>query len=150
MNSDAALMERSLLALAERGIEIRHTLYERFFAAFPGRREAFLCPHATSIRMTDETLQIMYGLAAGEDWVWTLVAELIGTHRSYGHLPLAEYEAFIDLAVDELASALGDDCPPACHAAWQRQASRFKQMVADASDDWNRILPVSGTLQAAR
>lgn len=150
MPNDAELMEQSLLALADRGIELRHKLYERFFAAFPGRREAFLCPHATSIRMTDETLQIMHGLATDADWVWTLVAELIGTHRSYGRLPLEEYEGFIDLTVDELAVALGEDCSPECHAAWLRQAARFKQMVADASSDWDRILPVSGTLQAVR
>ena len=80
MANAAELIEQNLLQLARRGIELRHGLYERFFAAFPERRSAFLCPEATSIRMTDETLQMLHGIAAGESWVWPLIAELIATH----------------------------------------------------------------------
>jgi hypothetical protein len=66
MASDAQLIEASLLAFAESGIEIRHGLYARFFAAFPDRVPAFLSPEATSVRMTDETLQMLHGLASDE------------------------------------------------------------------------------------
>ncbi len=139
--NDAALIEASLLALAETGIELRHGLYRRFFAAFPERQAAFLSTEATSVRMTDETLQIMHGLAAGEGWAETLIAELIGTHRMYGDLPLAEYNAFIDLTVEELASALGPQWTADMALAWARQAERFKQRVAQATSDWDRLLP---------
>lgn len=141
MTSDAALMEASLVRLAERCTELRHGLYERFFAAYPARRADFLCPEATSIRMTDETLQMMHGLATDESWVWPLVAELSYTHRAYGRLPFEEYETFIDLTVAELASALGDDWTSADAEAWDRQAARLKVMIAKAQTDWERVLP---------
>ena len=141
MSGDAALIKASLIRLAERGIELRHGLYERFFAAYPSRRTDFLCPEATSVRMTDETLQMMHGLAADESWVWPLVAELSYTHRAYGHLPFEEYEAFVDLTVVEMADALGDDWSEAQADAWGRQAARLKDMIAKAQTDWERVLP---------
>ena len=141
MIGDAALIEASLVRLADRGIELRHGLYERFFAAYPARRADFLCPEATSVRMTDETLQMIHGLAAEESWVWPLVAELSYTHRAYGRLPFGEYEAFVDLTVTELAGALGDDWSRAEDAAWRRQAERLKAMIGQAQTDWERVLP---------
>jgi hemoglobin-like flavoprotein len=144
-DSDAELIEASLLRLAELGIELRHGLYARFFAAFPERQADFLCPEATSVRMTDETLQILYGLAQDEDWAWPLIAELVATHRSYGVLPLVEYDAFIDLTLAELASALGPDWTLPCAAAWGRQAARFKALIAEATAEWSRILPQAST-----
>jgi hemoglobin-like flavoprotein len=144
MASDAELIEASLLALAETGIEIRHRLFDRFFDAFPHRRKDFLAREATTIRMTDETLQILYGLAGEESWVWPLVAELVATHRSYGHLPVAEYDGFVDLLVAELGEVLGDEWTAPVAAAWERQAGRLKAMIAEASADWERILPRAG------
>ena len=137
----AEVMEASLTRLADTGVELRHGLYQRFFAAYPERVAAFLCPDATSRRMTDETLQILYGLACEEDWVWTLVAELVATHRSYGDLPLAEYDGFVDLLVEELGQTLGAQWTPNCAAVWQRQAARLKAMIAKARADWDRVLP---------
>src|SRR3546814_17843576 len=89
-------MEASLAAVADAGVDIRHALFDRFFAAFPDRRASFMILDASSRRMTDETLQMMLGLAKGESWVWPLVAELVFTHRAYGALPIEEYDAFID------------------------------------------------------
>ena len=137
----AALMEQSLLKLAESGVELRHGLYQRFFAAFPARQAAFLCPEATSLRMTDETLQMLYGLAGEEKWVWPLVAELIYTHRAYGNLPLREYDAFIDMVVAELAAVLGESWSEAEAEAWQAQAERLKTMIATAQAEWDPVLP---------
>jgi len=126
-------------------VELRHGLYVQFFARFPERQSAFLSTEATSVRMTDETLQIMYGLAQGEGWAETLIAELIGTHRMYGTLPLAEYDAFIDLTVEELGKALGPALTSDMAAAWARQAARFKALVAKATADWDRLLPRAAT-----
>jgi hemoglobin-like flavoprotein len=134
-------MEQTLALLAERNIELRHGLYERFFAAFPARREAFLCPEATSVRMTDETLQMMFGLAAGETWVWPLVAELIYTHRAYGALPLREYDAFVDMVVEELEAALGADFTREQETAWNEQAEALKAMIGKAQAEWDQVLP---------
>ena len=134
-------MEHTLALLAERKIELRHGLYERFFAAFPARRSAFLCPEATSVRMTDETLQMLHGLAAGETWVWPLVAELIYTHRAYGALPLREYDAFVDMVVEELEAALGSDFTRDQETAWSEQAEALKTMIGKAQPEWDQVLP---------
>ncbi|MBL0915791.1 MAG: hypothetical protein IBJ13_09835, partial [Sphingopyxis sp.] len=83
--SDATSMEASLIAAAD--VDIRLPLFERFFAAFPDRRPSFISVDAASRRMTDETLQMMFGLATGGNWVWPLVADLVFTHRSYGARP---------------------------------------------------------------
>lgn len=148
MAEDAALIEASLLALAERGIEIRHRLFDRFFDAFPDRRKDFLAREATTIRMTDETLQILYGLAGEEPWVWPLVAELVATHRSYGRLPLAEYDGFVDLLVAELGDVLEEQWTLPVAAAWHRQAERLKTMIAEATAEWERVLPRAAGAQA--
>lgn len=134
-------MEHTLAELAGRDIELRHGLYERFFVRFPARRAAFLCPETSSIRMTDETLQLLYGLAGGEAWVWPMIAELIYTHRAYGALPLKEYEAFIDMVVEELEAALGDRWTAEEAIAWGEQAAALKAMISKAQADWDQVLP---------
>jgi hemoglobin-like flavoprotein len=134
-------MEQTLALLAEHKIELRHGLYERFFAAFPARQAAFLCPEATSLRMTDETLQMLHGLAGDEKWVWPLVAELVYTHRAYGTLPLREYDAFVDMVIEELEATLGADWTRAQADAWLEQAEALKTMIGKAQAEWDQVLP---------
>ena len=138
---DAALMEASLAAVADAGIDIRHALFDRFFAAFPERRASFMVVDASSRRMTDETLQMMFGLAKGEGWVWPLVAELVFTHRAYGPLPIAEYDAFIDMTVVELGIAAGAAWSDDSAVAWQRHANELKTMIRRARAEWQAALP---------
>lgn len=147
-SADAALMEASLIAVADAGIDIRHTLFERFFAAYPERRASFISVDAASRRMTDETLQMMFGLAQGADWVWPLVAELVFTHRSYGALPIAEYDVFIDLTVAELAAAAGSEWSAEAAAAWARNADALKAMIRKARAEWATAMP-AGAPQVA-
>jgi len=139
--ADAAVMEASLTAVAEAGIDIRHALFDRFFAAFPERRASFMVVDASSRRMTDETLQMMFGLAKGEGWVWPLVTELVFTHRSYGPLPIGEYDAFIDMTVAETGHAAGAAWSADCAAAWQRHADELKAMIRRARAEWQAALP---------
>ncbi len=140
-DADAALMEASLIAVADVGIDIRHALFDRFFAAYPERRASFISVDAASRRMTDETLQMMLGLAQGEGWVWPLVAELVFTHRSYGALPIAEYDAFIDMTVAELGLAAGPAWSVPVAAAWQQNADALKAMIRKARADWATAMP---------
>ena len=140
-DADAALMEASLMVVADAGIDIRHALFQRFFAAYPGRRASFISIDASSRRMTDETLQMMFGLAQGEGWVWPLVAELVFTHRSYGPLPIAEYDAFIDMTVEELGAAAGTAWNADTAAAWQRHADALKAMIRRARAEWEQAMP---------
>jgi len=140
-DADAAAMEASLAAVADAGIDIRHALFDRFFAAFPERRASFIAVDASSRRMTDETLQMMFGLARGESWVWPLVAELVHTHRAYGPLPIAEYDAFIDMTVIELGLAAGASWSADCATAWQSRADELKAMIRRARAEWQAALP---------
>lgn len=140
--TDALAMEASLAAVADAGIDIRHALFDRFFAAFPDRRASFMVVDASSLRMTDETLQMMFGLAKGESWVWPLVAELVFTHRAYGPLPIAEYDAFIDMTVAELGAAAGAVWSTETAAAWQRHADALKAMIRRARAEWESAMPV--------
>ncbi len=139
--NDAASMEASLIAVADAGIDIRHSLFDRFFAAYPDRLASFINVDAASRRMTDETLQMMFGLAREEDWVWPLVAELVFTHRSYGAFPIGEYDVFIDMAVDELGLAAGDAWGAPVAAAWQRSADALKAMIRKARAEWASAMP---------
>ncbi len=145
---DAALMGTSLTAVADAGIDIRPALFDRLFAAFPDRRASFMVVDASSRRMTDETLQMMFGLAKGEGWVWPLVAELVFTHRAYGPLPIGEYDAFIDMTVAELGVAVGTAWNEEAAAAWQRHADALKAMIRRARTEWESAMPV-GTPQPA-
>lgn len=137
--SDTASMEASLIAAAD--ADIRIPLFERFFAVFPERRPSFISVDAASRRMTDETLQMMFGLAKGESWVWPLVAELVFTHRSYGALPIAEYDAFIDMTVEELGVAAGAGWNDEAAAAWGRSADALKAMIRKARAEWAEAMP---------
>ena len=141
--SEAAAMEASLIAAA--GADIRLPLFERFFAAFPERRASFISVEAASRRMTDETFEMMLGLAKGEAWVWPLVTELVFTHRSYGALPIAEYDAFIDMTVAELGAAAGAAWTSECAAAWAGQAEALKAMIRRARAEWQAALPDPAT-----
>lgn len=132
-------MEASLIAAAD--VDIRVPLFERFFAAFPERRADFISVDAASRRMTDETFEMMLGLAKGEGWVWPLVAELVFTHRSYGALPIAEYDAFIDMTVEELGAAAGSGWNDGAAAAWQRHADALKAMIRKARAEWKSAMP---------
>lgn len=144
MPTDAELMEASLAAAAD-GPELRHALFARFFEAFPDRRASFINVDAASRRMTDETLEMMLGLAkAEENWVWPLVAELSFTHRSYGRLPMNEYDAWIDMTIDVLGEAAGAEWSAETDAAWRRQGERLKAMITEAREGWDRVMPGSG------
>ena len=139
--SDVAAMEASLAAVADAGVDIRHALFDRFFAACPDRRASFMILDASSRRMTDETLQMMLGLAKGESWVWPLVAELVFTHRAYGALPIKEYDAFIDMTVEELGTAAGAAWTAETGTAWQRHADALKAMIRKARAEWESAMP---------
>lgn len=132
--NDAALIEASLLALDGKEAAMRARLFDRFFARFPERRAIFLALDATSVRMTDETLQWMLGLASGRAWVWSQVAELVFNHRNYGHLSHAEYAMFIDLAIDTLGEMVPWNADT--DAAWRRQGEALKAMIARAQAEW--------------
>ena len=140
MSDDARWMEENLLILAEQHIDIRHLLFEKFLAAFPHRRVAFLNLDAASRRMTDETLQMLFGLAQGEDWVWSMVAELVATHRNYGALPIEEYDIFIDMVVTEISQACDGAWTVMHSEAWDRQAKALKQLVRKATQDWDQVM----------
>jgi hypothetical protein len=142
MPTDATVMEITLIAVADSGIDLRHPLFARFFEAWPERRATFINVDAASRRMTDETLELMYGLAKDEEhWVWPMVAELAHNHDGYARLPWAEHESWIDLTVDVLGELAGESWSAEADAAWRRQAERLKVMIQDARKGWDEAMP---------
>jgi hypothetical protein len=142
--TDAECMEDSLIAGAEAGIELRFALFERFFAAWPERRGTFLNLDAASRRMTDETLEMLVGLAKSEEsWVWPMAADLMANHRGYGNLPWAEFESWIALTIDSVQDAAGAAWDAETEAAWNRQAARLNKLLLEARDGWERAMPAN-------
>lgn len=140
--TDAERMEKSLIAGADAAVELRFTIFERFFAVWPGRRATFLNLDAASRRMTDETLEMLMGLAKGqENWVWPLAAEMAANHRGYGDLPWAEFESWIALTIDAVRDAAGPAWDDYTEAAWGRQAERLKTLLWEAREGWERAMP---------
>jgi hypothetical protein len=133
--TDADLIEASLVALDGREAAMRALLFDRFLARFPERREIFIHVDATAVRMTDETLQWLHGLAQDRKWVWSQVAELVINHRNYGALRQEEYDAFVDLAIDALRDTI-DTWDAAAEGAWRRQAASLKTLIARARAEW--------------
>jgi len=133
--TDAELIEASLVALDGREAAMRARLFDRFLAHFPERREIFIHVDATAVRMTDETLQWLHGLAQDRKWVWSQVAELVINHRNYGALRQEEYDAFVDLAIDALRDTI-DIWDAATEGAWRRQAASLKTLIARARAEW--------------
>lgn len=131
---DLDLIEQTLLALDGREDELRLTLFERFFARFPDRRREFLAFDASSRRMTDETLQLLHGLAGNAHWVTTQVADLVDLHRNYGDFALAEFDCFTELAAQTVCDLA--EATAAQRAAWTRQTTRLKPMLGLAHTDW--------------
>lgn len=136
MADDRALMEASLIAAAGTEAAMRARVFERFFTAYPTREAVFLHVAVTSVRMLDETLQALLGVAEGAPWVWPHMADLVYEHRGYGNPVPAEYAAFIDIAVDELARAAGGAWTTECARAWQEAADKLKELVARAVAEW--------------
>lgn len=139
--SNVAAMEASLVAIAEAGVDLRAPLFDRYFAAYPHRRAIFYNLEVSSRRMTDETIGMMLGLAQGGGWVVPFTNELMFTHRNYGAVPMAEYDAFIDMTVETMADAAGAAWTAECAAAWSAQAERLKAAVREARDGWARVMP---------
>jgi hypothetical protein len=133
--NDAELIEASLIALDGRETAMRGLLFDRFFARFPERRAIFIHVDATSVRMTDETLQWLYGLAQDRKWVWSQIAELVFNHRNYGELRQDEYDVFVDFAIDALRDTI-DHWDAATEGAWRRQAATLKTLIARARAEW--------------
>jgi hemoglobin-like flavoprotein len=128
--SDVAAMEQTLVAIADAEIDIAPALFDRFFAAFPEHRAAFYNLDAARARMTNETLEAIYGLASDEHWVATTVTNFVDLHRNYGTYSAELYAAFIDMTVDTLAEAVGLQWTGRSEAAWRAQATRLKTMIA--------------------
>lgn len=136
MTDDDALaqMEKTLLAIAETGVDIAPPLFERFLAAFPEQRASFTNLEAAMGRMTNETVEALMGIAGDEFWVPVTITNFVDLHRNYGTIPLAQYVAFVDMVVDVLAEASGAGWSSAQDAAWRTQARRLNRMIADACE----------------
>jgi hypothetical protein len=136
-----AQMERTFLAIADRGVDIAPLLFERFLGSFPEQRETFTNLQAAMGRMTNETIEALMGLATSEFWVPVTITNFVDLHRNYGEIPLAQYVAFVDMVVDALADAAGPGWTCAQELAWRTQAKRLNGMIAEACEGHTPALP---------
>lgn len=130
--SISARMEAVLIAIAEADIDIIPGLFDRFFAAFPEQRPAFINLTAASGRMTNETIAALVGLATDEPWVPVTITNFVDLHHNYGEIPQTHYTAFVDMVVDALAEAAGAEWNDQRERDWRAQARRLNTMIAEA------------------
>lgn len=128
----AAVMEKTLLAIADANVDIVPMLFTRFLAAYPEQRTAFTNLEAAQGRMTNETVEALLGLATREYWVPVTITNFVDLHRNYGEIPLEQYAAFVNMLVDTLAEAAGRAWTEAQDHAWKSQAKRLNGMIAEA------------------
>lgn len=126
---ETAAMMAVLEAAGETGVDIVPIVFDRFFAEFPDTRELFLSFEAAAGRMVNETLEAMLGLAEGAWWVESTVVNFVDLHRNYAAIPMTQWTAWIDMTVDALVEAAGEDSDSNGARAWRRQAARLKAMV---------------------
>ena len=115
-----------------RSIDIVPALFARFFATFPEHRAVFINLDAAAIRMTNETVEAMIGLATEAAWVPTTIINFVDLHRNYGSFSVSLYAAFVDITVDALAVAAGASWTFQSNAAWREQAAKLNILIAEA------------------
>lgn len=120
-------MEASLATVGD--YDLRGPVFESFFERFPQHKPAFLNLEASSGRMINETLEMMLGLAEDARWVKVTLENFVDLHRNYGAFPAIDYAGFIDLLLDHLAKAAGEDWTAEAATAWGAQAARLKGLI---------------------
>lgn len=127
---DTAAMIAVLEAVGEADIDIVPQVFDQFFAKFPASRPLFLNLQAAAGRMVNETLEAMIGLAENAWWVESTVVNFVDLHRNYDEIPPEHWIAWIDMTVDALIDAGGENAEG--ERAWRRQADALKAMVDGA------------------
>lgn len=133
-----AAMEHAVAAIGDMtGFSQR--VFARFLADYPDEAARFINLDAAVLRMTDETLVLLLGLAGGEGWAPGGAAHWADLHRNYGAIADDRYRAWTRLVVEELASTAGAD--------WVRSAQGW----AEASEQLTALLLTAnqGTSQPA-
>jgi hypothetical protein len=133
-----AAMERVVAAVGDMAA-LSQRVFARFLAEYPDEAARFINLDAAVLRMTDETLVLLLGLAGGEGWAAGGAAHWADLHRNYGAIADDRYRAWTQLVVEELALAT--------EAEWLPSASGW----ADASEQLTALLLAAnqGTSQPA-
>ena len=122
-------MEASLVALGD-GVEgMAAELMDRLIGDHPHYASAFMNPEAARERMTRETLEAMLGLAAGEPWVETTIANFVDLHHNYASFGADDYAAWLAMVIDSMERRTGVRWPAGASAAWRRQAACLTAFV---------------------
>lgn len=133
--TDNELIEQTLTALDGKEDAYRVEVFNRLFADYPEAQEAFLGFDGSSVRMSNEVLELLHGLASGADWVETQTTDVIDLHQSYGDFRLDQFHHFADLAAATVCDITGASAEQ--RAAWQRQADKLKPLIAQSRTDWD-------------
>ncbi len=133
--TDQELIEQTLNALHGKEEEYRTTVFDRLFSTYPDVHRNFLGLEGSKVRMSNEVIELMRGLASDADWVEMQTIDVIDLHRSYGDFALDQFFHFADFAVDSICKVTGASAEQ--RAAWQRQADKLKPLIEQARPDWD-------------
>ena len=132
MTDDVALIEASLILVAERLGDPAPLVYARLFAAFPELEALFVRDQAGMVRgnMLQVTLECLLDFAGPRAYASYFVGSERVNHAGLG-VPSAMFDRFYQTVIATFREALGPDWTAATEAAWQRAA---QGLVAAASE----------------
>lgn len=130
-DADLELMEASLAALGDDAEGMAAELMDRLIADHPHYAQAFMNPEAARERMMRETLEALLGLAAGEPWVATTIANFVDLHHNYASFSARDYAAWFAMTIAAMERRAGARWPDGASAAWRRQAARLSTLIED-------------------
>jgi hemoglobin-like flavoprotein len=123
------LMEDTLLAIGESGIDIVLRFFQRFYAAFPEERARFCNRNSSEGLMVNEMLAMLLAQAAHEPWLATMMRAQVNTHHDHGDIALGQYRQAFAMLLAVLAEAAGPAWTPSAAQAWDDSAADLYALI---------------------
>lgn len=124
------VMERTLEAIGEVGIDIVPIFFERFHAAIPDQRERFYNRRSSEGQMVSEILSMLLAQARGEAWLPTMLRASVNTHHDHGGIELEHYRVTLATLLAVLREAAGRSWDRNADSVWTQQANQFFALIA--------------------
>lgn len=124
--TDSDMIDASLEAVAQSGVDIVPAYFERFYSTFPEQLEAFNRPNATQGAMVNEMISFIAASASEEAWVDAAVDDTAARHSSYGEISPDQFKRAIDILIEVLANAGGAAWRPEHTDVWLVHAKRIE------------------------
>lgn len=127
---EVAVMERTLEAIGEAGVDIVPLFFERFHAAIPDQRDRFYNRRSSEGQMVTEIIGMLLAQAGGEAWLTTMLRASVNTHHDHGGIELEHYRVTLDTLVAVLREAAGERWDAEADAVWLDQAGALFALIS--------------------